>query len=178
MRASWPHTIRPLKHVTIWPLHMRAPWPHTRLERDFSPGSMLPRSQRQGRKLSGSGNKAGSRNIPNRLACTWLCTHQCSALRHSQRPNPPTDPVRLSLYQTVQVHRRQRWTAASRDKYLEQPGGYLTPANPICSQETQQAYHFLIIIIIIIIIIIVIIITMHQRSEYRNFMKPLGSALT
>ena len=132
---------------------MRAPWPHTRLERDFSPGSMLPRSHRLGWKLSGSGNKAGSRNIPNRLACTWLCTHQCSTLRHSQRPNPPTDPVRLSPYQMS----RQRWTAASRDTYLEQPGGYLTSANPVCSQETQQAYHF--------IIIIITIITMHQRSE-------------
>ena len=69
--------------LTNWPIHMRAPWPHTRLDRDFSLGSMLPRNHLLGWKLSGSGNSSGFRNIPNRLACTWLC-RQSAERYHSK----------------------------------------------------------------------------------------------
>ena len=129
-------SIHQFKHLTHWPIHMRAPWPHTRLDRDFSLGSMLPRNQRLGWKLSGSGNKAGSRNIPNRLACTWLCTHQCSVLYHSQRPNPRRDPLVPSPPLAEGPSRWDKLTG-TRHNCLKEPEDYLTP-NPTGSKEKRK----------------------------------------
>lgn len=55
------------------PIHMRAPWPQIRLDMLFCVVSMSEeRSHLSGLKLELSGNRVSSRNMPNRLAWTWV----------------------------------------------------------------------------------------------------------
>lgn len=63
------------------PIHMRAPWPQTRLERAFTSLSILfSLSQRSGLNALGSTKCLSSRYIPYRLHWTWVYNVYLSGL--------------------------------------------------------------------------------------------------